>query len=86
MADVFVSTGAVGGLLFLAVIFFAFRAVFTRYSREPRWTLFAVAGVMIVMLGTWLNGGLYALAPLTWFLLGWATRPSADPPEAEASA
>jgi hypothetical protein len=86
VADVFRSLGAVGGLLYLTLIFFAFRAVFTRYSREPRWTLFAAAGVMIVMLGTWLNGGQYALAPLTWFLLGWATRPSVDPPEAEAPA
>jgi hypothetical protein len=78
VADAFVSLGLAGGLVFLAIIILSFRAVFTRYSRESKWMVFAVAGIMIVMFGGWLNGGLYALAPLTWFLLGWATRPSGE--------
>jgi hypothetical protein len=78
VADVFVSLGLAGGLLFIAIIVLAFKSVFSRYSRESSWALFAVAGILIVMFGGWLNGGLYALAPLTWFLLGWATRPSEE--------
>jgi hypothetical protein len=76
VADVFLSLGAAGGLLYLTIMFFALRAVFSRYSREKDWMLFAVAGVLVVMVGNWLNGALYSLAPLTWFLLGWASRPS----------
>jgi hypothetical protein len=78
IADIFLSLGAGGGLLYLTIIFLALRAVLARYSRDKSWMLFAVAGVMVVMLGNWLNGAMYALAPLTWFLLGWATRPSPE--------
>jgi hypothetical protein len=78
VADVFVSLGPLGGITALAIIFLAFRAVFSNYFRTSSWMVFAVGGVLIVMLGSWINGGLYALVPLMWFLLGWASRP---PPE-----
>ncbi len=32
----------------------------------------------MVMFGNWLNGGYYALAPLIWFLIGWASRPAEE--------
>jgi hypothetical protein len=34
----------------------------------------AVLGVLIVCLGSWLNGGYYALSPLVWLLIGWIAR------------
>jgi hypothetical protein len=91
VSDTFLSLGPLGGLTYVALIIFAFRAVFTRYGRQSSWMVFAVAGVLVVMFGNWLNGGLYAIAPLTWFLLGWASRPLpehelAEQPAADGSA
>ena len=72
VANAFVSLGVVGGLLLLGVIGLAFQRVAAAYraTRDP--LLLAVAGLLIVSLGQWLNGGHYALAPLIWFLIGYA--------------
>jgi hypothetical protein len=35
----------------------------------------AVATLLVATVGQWLQGGHYAVAPLTWLLLGWASRP-----------
>ena len=72
VANAFVSLGVVGGLLLLCVIGLAFQRVAAAYraTRDP--LLLAVAGLLIVSLGQWLNGGHYALAPLIWFLIGYA--------------
>ncbi len=83
VADVFLSLGLPGGLVYLVLIFFTFREVFRRYTATGSWMAFGVAGVLIVMFGNWLNGGMYALSALTWFLIGWATRPQ-ELPEAAA--
>ncbi len=79
IADIFVSFGAIGGCIFLAVIFLGLRTVFRRYSQQGSWQLLAVAGLLVATLGFWLNGGHYAVAPLVWFCLGWATRSLPDP-------
>lgn len=77
IADVFVSLGLLGGVLFLAIVVMAFHKTFGRYLRAPRRDplVFAVAAVLVVSFGQWLNGGHYAAAPLTWFFMGWAVRP-----------
>jgi len=78
IGDVFVGLGAVGGFAFLAIIFLSFKTVFGRYLRgKPDPLLFAVAGILVVNFGQWLQGGHYAASALMWFLLGWAARPSA---------
>jgi hypothetical protein len=73
VANAFVSLGVVGGVLLLLVIGLAIQRVASAYraTREP--LLLAVAGLLIVSLGQWLNGGHYALAPLIWFLVGYST-------------
>ncbi len=75
ISNAFINLGLAGGLLYLAIIVLLFRAVFARYVRRRDVLSLAVAGLLVVMLGQWLNGGLYAIAPLFWFLAGWATRP-----------
>jgi hypothetical protein len=75
ISNAFINLGLPGGLLYLAIIVLLFRAVFARYVRRRDVLSLAVAGLLVVMLGQWLNGGLYAIAPLFWFLAGWATRP-----------
>ena len=84
ISNAFVNLGLPGGLLYVAIIVLLFRAVFARYLRRRDVLSFAVAGLLVVMLGQWLNGGLYAIAPLFWFLAGWASRP--DPAVALAAA
>jgi hypothetical protein len=78
VSNAFVALGLPGGLLFLAILVAAFRGVGRRYLRGEPLAL-AVLALLVVMLGQWLIGGLYALLPLFWFLLGWASAP----PEAE---
>lgn len=80
LSNAFLSLGLVGGLLYLAVIVGMFRTVFARYAVRPDVLLFAAAGLLVVTFGQWLNGGLYAVAPLLWFVAGWATGPGAVEP------
>ena len=78
VSNAFVSLGLVGGLLFLALIIATFRHTVTSYLRRPDPVMLAVIVFLLVTAGQWLNGGYWALAPLTWFLVGWATsRPRA---------
>ena len=80
ISNMFLSLGLAGGLLYLAIIALLFRAVFARYVARRDALSLAVAGVLVAVLGQWLNGGLYAVAPLFWFLAGWASRPSEPAP------
>jgi hypothetical protein len=75
ISDVFVSYGLVGGVTFMVLIVLVFRGVFREYARTGSWVVFATLGILVCMFGNWLNGGYYTLAPLMWFLAGWATRP-----------
>lgn len=84
IGDVLVSFGFIAGLGFLAIIVLSFKTVFGRYLRgKPDPLVFAVAGIMVLNLGQWLQGGHYAASPLMWFLLGWAVRPIATGGEEE---
>ena len=71
VSDAFVSLGVPGGLLYAAVVALTLRLAVLRYvaTRDP--LVLAVLGLLVVTLGQWLTGGHYALAPLTWFLVGW---------------
>jgi hypothetical protein len=73
VSNAFVSLGLFGGLLFIAVVLTTFRRAVATYLRDPDPAMLAVITFLIVVAGQWLNGGYYALAPLTWFLIGWAT-------------
>jgi hypothetical protein len=86
VSNVFVSLGIVGGLLFLAIIFITFRRVISLYMTRRDPALLAIVGLLVITLGQWLNGGHYAVAPLTWLLIGWATGRSAAAPEDEPAA
>jgi hypothetical protein len=67
------AVGLVGGLLFFGILVLSFVGVIRRYVRGEPLAL-AVLALLVVMLGQWLTGGLYALLPLFWFLVGWGTR------------
>jgi len=81
VSDAFVALGLVGGCLFLALLWTAFRRVARNYATRPSAVGLAAFGILVAELGQWLSGGDYALTPLLWFVLGWATRPQrAAPP------
>ena len=69
LANAFIDLGAVGGLLFLALVVTALVTAVKAYFAGAD-ELFGVIGVLIVGLGQWLTGGHYALSPLTWILVG----------------
>lgn len=75
VTDIFISLGLVGGIAYLGAIWMTLRTVARRYAATRDPLVFAIAGLLIVTLGQWLNGGHYALAALSWFLIGWVTRP-----------
>jgi hypothetical protein len=81
VSDAFVSLGLVGGLLFIGILAITFRRVISAYLVRGDPALMAVVGLLLVTLGQWLNGAYYAVAPLTWLLIGWATRESASDQE-----
>jgi hypothetical protein len=82
VSNTFIALGLVGGLLFIALAVVAFRRIVSAYLARPDPAILAALGLMMVTVGQWLNGGYYALAPLLWFVLGWATKEHGDSAEA----
>jgi O-antigen/teichoic acid export membrane protein len=80
VSDAFVALGLLGGGLFLALLWTAFRRVAANYVARPTAAGLAAFGILVAELGQWLSGGDYALTPLLWFVLGWATRPQRPAP------
>jgi len=75
LSNTFLSLGVAGGLIYLASLTLFFRRAFSRYTARRDILSFAAAGLLVVSFGQLLNGGQYAVAPLLWFFVGWATRP-----------
>jgi hypothetical protein len=79
LSNSFVAFGPGGGVLYLVIVLLVlFQAV--RCLFAGRWTMLPVAGLLIVGLGQWLTGGHYALAPLTWLLIGTVAATAAHTP------
>src|SRR3954447_24936031 len=75
ITNTFVALGLVGGLMYVAVIVLSFGAVLRNYFRTGDPLRLGVAAVLVATLVQWLQGWHYAIAPLMWLLLGWASRP-----------
>jgi hypothetical protein len=84
ISNEFVSLGPLGGLLFICLLVTTLWRV-ARLTISSRGIALAVTGVLIVTFGQWLNGGYYAVAPLVWFLIGWANRAWIDERQASRS-
>jgi hypothetical protein len=84
ISNVFLSLGAAGGLVYLALLFVLARALLRRFSRWKDPILLGVIGFSVLLSFEWLRGEQYAISALTWFLLGWATRSQDDPRLEEA--
>lgn len=71
VSDAFVSQGLAGGLLYGTIVVLVLLGVVRLYALRRDPVVLAVFGILVVTLGQWGTGGHYALAPLTWFLIGW---------------
>ncbi len=71
VANAFAGLGFLGGALLLTIIMVTLGRAIQRYRRERDAVVLTVIGMLMVMLGQWLNGGQYAIAPLIWFVVGW---------------
>lgn len=83
-SDVFLSTGIVGGVLYLTILFLVIRSAFRYWVRTRSLLALCLAGVLSVNFLLWLNGGQYAVCPLLWFLIGALDR-FANAPEGASS-
>lgn len=83
VSNAFIGFGLIGGILYLVIVGATLRSAFLRYIRTGDPLVLAVAGLLIVTFGQWLNGGLYAVASLIWFLIGWVTHPQEESSEVE---
>ncbi len=73
--DAFIRFGFAGGVIFLSLTTIALATAGRHYRQTRDPLLLGAIGLAVMTLGYWLNGGNYALTPLLWFTLGWATRP-----------
>ena len=78
VSDAFVALGLPGGVLFIALILTTLRRAFALALRRRDTVTLAVAGVVVVALGQWLNGGYYSVAPVVWLAIGWLARQPVD--------
>jgi len=80
-----VGLGMPGLLAYLAVVVLSFRLAM-RQARSRRDLLsLAALGILLVTAFQWLNGGVYAVAPLPWLVIGWLDRAGDDVPDSQDS-
>jgi hypothetical protein len=72
ISNAFVSLGIVGGFIFVLIVGLVLQRVADAYRRTRDPLILAIVGLLVVTVGQWLHGGHYALAPLTWLLVGYA--------------
>jgi hypothetical protein len=79
VSNAFVSSGLVGGLLYMVLVAVAvLRGIQGWFA--GRATLLPILGIMVSTAGYWLIGGHYLLGPLTWMLIGHLARVTAGLP------
>jgi len=71
LSNEFSGLGIPGGLLFAGIVILTWRRALALYRRASDPLVLAAAGMLFVLLGQWLNGGYYAIAPLVWLVVGW---------------
>jgi hypothetical protein len=70
ISDTFVSTGIVGGCLYLYLIWIVIHRAIEFGKTAPQYLGLPALGILAAMVGSWLATGQYALSPLVWFVIG----------------
>ncbi len=70
ISNLFVALSPVGGVVYIIVIgmVFKYAGLLSRKHRSP--VAVAVLAILFTQFTQWLNGGLYAIAPVLWFCIG----------------
>ncbi len=70
ISDVFITTGFVGGFLYLFLLYKVFRLALD-YRRDKGGVMsLAYIGLLSAMVGQWLASGQYSTGPVVWFCIG----------------
>jgi hypothetical protein len=70
IANITLSLGILGGLLYLAIVVAVFRKALGWWRAERSFVALATIGVLLVSFGAWLVGGEYSTAALVWIYIG----------------
>ena len=69
-ANVTLSLGIFGGLLYLAIVIGVYRKALRWWRERRSFVALATIGVLLVTFGAWLTGSEYSTAALVWFYIG----------------
>lgn len=78
VANMFVSLGVIGGLLYIAVAVVAVSSAAGYWVRSHSVLALTVLGILIVLVFQWSNGGMYSIAAIAWFCIGSVDRTRAQ--------
>jgi len=79
-SNIFVSTGVVGGVVYLIVIFLIIRSALRYWTATRSLIALVLIGTLVVTFLGWLKGGQYAVSPLVWLCIGALDRAVRDEP------
>jgi hypothetical protein len=85
LSNVFVSTGAFGGIVYLIIVFLVFRSAVIYWRKSRDFLALAALGILAVTFGTWLIGSHYSVTMLIWLSIGIVDRLHRDYDEAAAA-
>ncbi|MFM7320864.1 MAG: hypothetical protein ACKO5K_04990, partial [Armatimonadota bacterium] len=78
LGDMFLGSGLVGGLLYLAVVISVGRTLVRNWRLSRDQSIRTLAGILAAGFGSWLSGGYYSLSIITWLLIGALDRMSLE--------
>jgi hypothetical protein len=77
-ANIFYSLGALGGLLYVAIIALTFARALAVWRRRRTQIDLAMLAVLVCTLTAWMIGGEYSIAAIVWFVIGAVDRSYAE--------
>ncbi len=77
ISDVFITTGFIGGLIYIFTVGVAIKLALEYIQAGPRTLSFTLLGILISLLSAWIPLGQYALGPFLWFCLGFLAQQAA---------
>ncbi len=74
IGDVAISTGLVGLLVYLIIIYLVLSTAVRHWTASRTVVSLAVLGLLALSFSGWLQGGRYAIYPILWLCIGWLDR------------
>jgi hypothetical protein len=70
LTNMFVSLGIIGGVLYAVIIFIVLAMAFRLWVMTRAPASLTTLAILLISLGSWLNGGYYSTSMLAWFCIG----------------